>query len=84
MSRSLVWAMLIAAGLVLGYAFGSHDASRAASPQAAEAAETAAEDANTAMMQQLKEVNSHLARIDTLLASGRLRVVQVINPDASR
>ncbi len=81
MSRRFGWAMLIAVGMVLGYAMSSHERSHAAPPVAAE---NGAEDANTEMMQQLKEVNSHLKRIDSLLSSGRLRVIQVINPDAPR
>ncbi len=89
MSRHFGWAMMIAVGIMLGYGLGSHQPSHAAAqaePQAGDEAgggNASTENANTEIMQQLKEVNSHLKRIDSLLYSGRLRVVQVINPGAS-
>jgi len=79
MNRCFGWAMLIAAGMVLGWAFSTYEKTNAAQPAMMDAD---VEDQNSEVVEQLKEINVHLKKIDTLLDSGTLRVVNVLNPGA--
>ena len=78
MNRSFYWAFLFAAGLILCCAIGSRDSSRAASLSAADPdSDRYAAD----VVAQLKDVNKNLKEINSLLHSGTLKVVVVINPN---
>ncbi len=79
MSRRFGWAMLVATGMVLGGALGSHERIHAAP-----ARDTAADDQDMEIADQLKECRTQLKEINKLLQSGTLRVVVAINPDAPR
>jgi hypothetical protein len=77
MSRRFGWAMLVAAGMVLGGALGSYE-----KIHAAPARDAAADDQDADLAEQLREVKTEVKEINKLLHSGTLRVVVVINPDA--
>ena len=74
MNRSFGWAMLVAAGIVLGYAVSSHETSNAAPP--------AAEDAINELAGQLKEVKKQVTEINDMLHNGTIKVVVILNPDS--
>jgi len=74
MNRSFGWAMLVAAGIVLGYAVSSHETSNAAPP--------AAEEAMNELAGQMKEVKKQVTEINDLLHKGTIKVVVVLNPDS--
>lgn len=78
MNRSFGWAMLVAAGMVLGSALSSHERSNAA-PPAAEVA--AVEDPAIELAGQLKELKKQVTEINDLLHNGTIKVVVVLNPD---
>jgi hypothetical protein len=78
MNRCFSWAMLIAAGMVISWALNAHDRSVAASPAVPD---TEAEHKVDDLIGQMKDINTHLKSIDTLLQSGTLKVVVVINPE---
>ena len=78
MNRSFGCAMLVAAGIVLGYAVSSHETSNAAPP--AEGA--AAEGAMIELADQLKEVKKQVTEINDLLHNGTIKVVVILNPDS--
>ena len=73
MHRRFGWAMLIAAGIVIGCALGSLQGTHAASPV------RDAEDQEAATAEQLRELKTQVKEINTLLHSGNLRVVIVMN-----
>jgi hypothetical protein len=78
MNRRFCWAMLVAAGTVLGCALSGYRTDAALpAPLNAAADEQVADIAN-----QVKDIQSQVKAINTLLQSGTLRVVVVINPDA--
>jgi hypothetical protein len=79
MNRSFGWAMLVAAGIVLGYAVSSHETSNAA-PPAAEGA--AAEGAMIELAGQMKEVKKQVTEINDMLHNGTIKVVVILNPDS--
>ena len=79
MNRSFGWAMLVAAGMVLGCALSSHEKSNAA-PLAAEVA--AAEDPAIELAGQLKELKKQVTEINDLLHNGSIKVVVVLNPES--
>jgi hypothetical protein len=76
MNRRFGWAMLIAAGMVLGGALGFYERTPAAAPRDAEPAEERAD-----VVEQLKDIKAQVKEINTFLRSGNLRVVVIINPD---
>jgi hypothetical protein len=77
MSRHFGCAMLIAVGMVLGWALGSYQGT----PAIAAAQDVQAEeDVNREIVEELKEIRTQVKQINTLLQSGRLRVIDVINP----
>jgi hypothetical protein len=79
MNRSFGWAMLVAAGMVLGCALSSHERINAAPPAAAEAA---AEGAMNEIAGQLKELKKQVTEINDLLHNGSIKVVVVLNPES--
>jgi hypothetical protein len=79
MNRRLTSALLVAAGMVLGFVSGSYQQS--ALVPAARAADLA-DPQDREVVAQLKEINAQLKDMNALLHSSRLRVVNVINPDA--
>ena len=74
MNRSFGCAMLVAAGIVLGYAVSSHETSNAAPP--------AAEEAMNELAGQMKEVKKQVTEINDLLHKGTIKVVVILNPDS--
>ena len=78
MNRRFSWAILVAVGMILGYALGSHE--RAQTVHAAPKARAENQDGDLA--DQLGEIKTQVEKINTLLHSGTLRVVVVINPDS--
>jgi hypothetical protein len=74
MNRRFGWAMLVAAGMVVGYALSSYDRT--------DVALAAAEEQDIDVVNQLKDIKTQVKEINTFLRSGTLRVVVVINPDA--
>jgi hypothetical protein len=77
MSRRFGWAMLVAAGMVFGGAWGSYEKSHAAPAQ-----DAAADDQDVGLVDEVREVKNEVKEINKLLQSGTLRVVVVINPNA--
>jgi hypothetical protein len=77
MSRRFGWAMLVAAGIVLGGAWGSYEKTHAAPAQ-----DAATDDQDVPLADQVREIKNEVKEINKLLQSGRLRVIVVINPDA--
>jgi hypothetical protein len=75
MNRCLGWAMLVVAGMVLGCAIGAYQNTRAA------AQEAGAEKQDAEVADQLKEIKTQVKEINSLLQSGTLKVVVVINPN---
>ena len=80
MNRRLASAMLVAVGVVLGLASSAYQRGEMG-PSAARAADVEGPQ-DREVIAQLKEMNVQLKEINTLLHSGRLRVIDVINPDA--
>jgi hypothetical protein len=80
MSRRFTSAMLVAFGVVLGLALGSNLRSDSW-PPAARAAD-ADDQQEREVIAQLKEINVQLKDTNTLLHSGKLRVINIIYPDA--
>jgi hypothetical protein len=76
MKRRFGWAMLVAVGMVFGCALGSYESGHAAPPA------RDAEEQVTDVADQLKDIKTQVKEINTLLHSGTLRVVVVINPGA--
>lgn len=74
--------MPFVAGVVVGFALcTAHDANHLDSTANAQAA-IAANDLDPRkdeVLEQLKQINSHATRIDTLLSTGKLRVINIIN-----
>jgi len=82
MNRRLASAMLVAVGVLLGLASGSYQRVEMGPPAARAADVEAPQDRE--VIAQLKEINAQLKQINALLHSGRLRVVDVINPDTAQ
>jgi hypothetical protein len=78
MSRRLGWALLVAIGMMLGYTLNSHEPTGAilATPKAN------AQELDAKLADQIGEIKTQVKEINTLLKSGTLRVVVVINPDS--
>jgi hypothetical protein len=79
MIRRFAPAMLVAFGVLLGLALGSFQRSDMG-PAAARAAGLD-DPQDREVVAQLKEVNAQLKDINTFLRSGKLRVIDIINPD---
>jgi hypothetical protein len=83
MKRHLGWIFQVAFGMVLGCALCTfYEKIHAAQDETTDM--SADDDQNADMRKQLKEIQVHVKNIDVLLQSGRLRVINVINPDAPR
>ena len=78
MSRRFGWAMLVAFGMALGCALSSF---RSAVVTSAAAQESAADDRDASVADQLKDIRTQVKEINTLLHSGTIKVVVVLNPD---
>jgi hypothetical protein len=76
MNRHFGWAMLVAAGVVLGAALGSYERT----PAAAQAQDAEVVDRRADVVEQLKDIKTQVKEINAVLHSGNLRVVVVINP----
>jgi hypothetical protein len=79
MNRRFGGALLVAVGMVLGAALGPFERTHAAP---ADDQDTIAVDGSVA--DQLKDIRTCVKDINTLLHSGSVRVVVLINPDATR
>jgi hypothetical protein len=79
MNRRFGWAMLLAAGMVFGYALNGIE--KTIVPSAA-AQDTADDDRGAEAIAQLKELNAQIKQLQAFLRSGQLRVIDIINPDA--
>jgi hypothetical protein len=82
MNRRFASAMLVAVGVLLGLALGSYQRSDIG-PAAARAADVEGPQ-DGEVVAQLKEANAQLKDINTFLRSGKLRVIDIINPDAQQ
>jgi hypothetical protein len=78
MDRHFGWAMLVAAGILLGWAFCTHQRTDAEPPV------PAAQEQDDQIVDQLKEINAQLKELNGMLHSGSARVTLVINPGAGR
>jgi hypothetical protein len=78
MMRRYGWLMLIVLSVALGMVMSSRQVLRA-DPSAVSADEPVAGQRET--VRQLKEIHAQLQDLQTLLCSGKVRVVVVINPD---
>jgi hypothetical protein len=77
MRRYLGWAVLVAAGLLLGVVSGSYQRSNASPP----AARTAVDDSvNAETLAELKEIKAQLKEINTHLRTGVTKVFVNMNP----
>jgi hypothetical protein len=77
-NRRLAWAILIAIGVLVGFASSSYQRSDAGSPAAAEAEDPP----DTEAVAELKEIKTQLKEINTLLHTGAVKVIVLVNPDA--
>ena len=77
MKRHFFWAMVIGGSALFGGVLATHQASRAGTPAAAE---TGDQEENTDLVDQVRELKTQVKEINTLLHSGTLRVVVVMNP----
>lgn len=80
MNRHFASAMLVAIGIMLGYSIGSHSRNDSGLPAAR--ANDAIVAADGEAIAQLKEINTQLKAINTLLHTGAVKTVVLINPDA--
>ena len=78
MKRRFGWAMLVAAGIVFACAINRYESMCAA---AAAESDAVAEAPDTKVVDQLKDIRTQLKEINTLLHSGTVKVVVVLNPD---
>ena len=82
MNRRLASAMLVAVGVLLGFAVSSYQRGEMGPPAARAADVEGPQDRE--VVAQLKEVNAQLKDINALLHSNRLHVIDVINPDTAQ
>ena len=75
--RPVGWLVVFVFGLALGFAFSTHQVTRA-DPVAPAADEPAAQEAET--VRQLQEIRTQLQDLRALLCSGRVRVTVLVNP----
>jgi hypothetical protein len=84
MSRRLGWAVLVGAGVLLGCLLSSYSITGAASADLSldNSGEQQTEPVDPReTVGQLRELNAQMKELRTLLCSGKVRVVVVINPD---
>lgn len=79
MNRRSQWALLVTAGIVLGFASGSYQRINADPPVSAAVVSDAP---GAEALAQLKEINTQLKEINTMLRTGSAKVTLVINPNA--
>ena len=75
MNRHFGWAVLVAAGVLLGGVLGTHQKTNAEDPAPAE---TQGQD--NQIVDQLKEIKAQLKELNGMLRSGSAKVTVVINP----
>lgn len=80
MIRRFGWALLVGAGVLLGGALNMYQDTVAAPPSARASSEEQTKGEAEAV-HQLKEINAQLKEINTLLRTGTLKVIVVLNPD---
>jgi hypothetical protein len=78
MSRRFCWAMLAAAGIVLGCALNSYERISAAPPEAPDAP---TQDQVADLIDHLKDIRTQVKEINALLHTGNVKVVLMINSD---
>jgi hypothetical protein len=76
MRRYLGWAVLVAAGLLLGVVSSSYQGSNAAPPAVA----IGGDNSNAELLAELREIKSQLKEINTHLKTGTTRVFVNMNP----
>ena len=91
MSRRFGWVVLVGAGVLLGCLLSSFSITGAASADLApnnsgESPDNSAEQQTEPIdpmetIEQLKELNAQMKELRTLLCSGKVRVVVLVNPD---
>ena len=79
MIRRFGWVLLVGAGVVLGGVLNLHQGTDAGAVAASADDDTRA---GAESLQQLKEINTQLKEINSLLHTGLVKVVVVLNPDA--
>ena len=79
MKRYLGWAVLVAAGLLLGVVSSSFERSNASPPATFAAADDAA---NAEVVAELKEIKAQLKEINTHLRTGVTKVFVNMNPSS--
>ena len=79
MNRRFGFAVLAVAGILVGFAAGTYQKTEAQAPVIAAAATLEARDDS---LDELKEIKTQLKEINTLLHSGTIKVVVVLNPDS--
>jgi hypothetical protein len=86
MNHRFGWAALVAVGMLAGFALSSYQrgdmgprAAVAAEPEAQAEAENP-HDAD--VLSELKEIKTQLKEINTLLHTGSIKTIVLINPDA--
>jgi hypothetical protein len=77
MKRYFGWALLVAAGLLLGVASSSYQRTNADSPASASDADTS----NADTLAELKEIKTQLKEINTQLRTGVTKVSVQMNTD---
>jgi len=75
MNRHFGWAMLVAAGVLLGCVLGTHQKTNAEGPAPAETQEQ-----DNQIVDQLKEIKAQLKELNGMLRSGTAKVTVGINP----
>ncbi len=87
MKRQIAWVSLIALGMALGSVLSSYEGTRATAVAAAQNSDV--EELSDELVGQIqdlkaemKDVADQVKAINSLLQSGRLKVVVVINPDS--
>jgi hypothetical protein len=78
MNRQFGWAMLVAVGMVFGCALSSYEKTSAAPPK------QDVEEQDPDIARQLKDIRTYVKEINTVLHSGSVRVVVLLNPDSDR
>ncbi len=75
MNRHFGWAMLVAAGVLVGCVLGTYQKTSAEDPAPAETQEQ-----DNQIVGQLKEINAQLKELNGMFRAGTAKVVVVINP----
>jgi len=80
MIRRFSWVLLVGAGVLLGSALNLY--TDAASPPSARASSEEETKGEAESVHQLKEINAQLNEIHTLLRTGTIKTVNILNPGA--